>query len=66
MYQFLDKGDVNLTSNLLCHARVCWGDAEVKAATATSDVEAACKVLAKTKLEDGSVRATAKLDLTKI
>ena len=57
VYRFLDKGDANSTSNLLCHARICWGDAEVKAATATSDVEAARKVLAKTKLEDGSILA---------
>ena len=57
MYRFLDKGDVNSTSNLLHHARICWGDAEVKAATVTSDVEVAHKVLAKTKFEDGSILA---------
>ena len=33
--QFLDKGDANSTSNLLRHAKICWGIEAVEAATAT-------------------------------
>jgi len=57
VYRFLDKGDANSTSNLLCHAKICWGVAEVKTALATHDVEAAREVLAKAKLQDGSILA---------
>ena len=57
MYWFLDKGDVNSTSNLLHHAKICWGVAEVKTATVTCDVEVAYEVLAKAKLQDGSILA---------
>ncbi|KAF8814221.1 hypothetical protein BYT27DRAFT_7073667, partial [Phlegmacium glaucopus] len=52
---FLDKGDANSTGNLLRHARICWGTEAVEAATATQDLNAACDVLAKTKLWDGSI-----------
>ena len=33
---FLDKGDANSTSNLLRHAKNCWGSEAVEAAAATS------------------------------
>ena len=55
--QFLDKGDANSTSNLLRHARICWGTNAVEAATATKDLEAAHEVLGTTKLRDGSILA---------
>ena len=55
--QFLDKGDANSTSNLLWHARICWGTEAVEAATATKDLEAACKVLGETKQRDGTILA---------
>ena len=50
---FLDKGDANSTSNLLRHAKICWGIEAVEAATATQNLDAAQDVLAKTKLRDG-------------
>ena len=53
--RFLDKGDANSTSNLLRHAKICWGAEAVAAATATRDLDAARDVLAKTKLRDGSI-----------
>jgi hypothetical protein len=53
--RFLDKGDANSTSNLLRHAKGCWGTEAVEAATATADLDAARDVLAKTKLRDGSI-----------
>ena len=53
--RFLDKGDANSTSNLLRHARICWGVQAVEAATTTKDLDAARDVLSKTKLRDGSI-----------
>jgi hypothetical protein len=55
--RFLDKGDSNSTSNLLRHARICWGTEAVEAATVTKDLDAAREVLGKTKLRDGSILA---------
>ena len=55
VYRFLDKGDANSTSNLLCHTKICWGAEVVESATATRDLDAAREVLAKTKLRDGSI-----------
>ena len=55
--RFLDKGDANSTSNLLRHARICWGTEAVEAATSTHDLDAAREVLSKTKLRDGSILA---------
>jgi hypothetical protein len=57
VYQYLDKGDANSTSNLLHHAKICWGAEVVDGATATHDIEAAHEVLAKMKLWDGSILA---------
>jgi hypothetical protein len=57
VYQFLDKGDSNLTSNFLRHAKICWGAAEVETAIATRDIGAAREVLIKMKLHDGSILA---------
>jgi len=53
--RFLDKGDANSTSNLLRHAKKCWGEETVEAATATRDLDAARKVLEKTKLQNGDI-----------
>jgi hypothetical protein len=53
--RFLDKGDANSTSNLLRHAKKCWGEEAVEAATATGDLDAARKVLEKTKLRNGDI-----------
>jgi hypothetical protein len=55
--RFLDKGDANSTSNLLRHAKICWGTEEVEAATAMRDLDAARDVLSKTKLWDGMILA---------
>ena len=55
--RFLDKGDANSTSNLLRHAKNCWGSEAVEAAVATKDLEAARDVLGKTKLRDGTILA---------
>jgi hypothetical protein len=57
VYRFLDKGDSNSTSNLLRHAKICWGAEVVEAATATRDLEAARDILAKMKPRDGSILA---------
>ena len=57
VYRFLDKGDANSTSNLLRHAKICWGAEVVDVATATRDLEAAREVLGKIKLRDGSILA---------
>ena len=57
VYRYLDKGDANSTSNLLRHAKICWGAKVVDGATATHDIEAAREVLAKMKLRDGSILA---------
>jgi hypothetical protein len=57
VYRFLDKGDSNSTSNLLRHAKICWGATEVETAIATRDIGAAREVLMKTKLHDGSILA---------
>jgi hypothetical protein len=53
--QFLDKGDANSTSNLLRHAKKCWGEETVEAATATLDLDAARKVLKKMKLKNEDI-----------
>jgi hypothetical protein len=50
VYRFLDKGDANSTSNLLRHAKICWGAEVVEAATVTGDLEAAREALGKIKL----------------
>ena len=50
VYRFLDKGDANSTSNLLRHAKICWGGDVVEAVTATCNLEAAREVLSKIKL----------------
>lgn len=55
--RFLDKGDANSTSNLLRHAKICWGTEAVEAANATRDLDAARDVLAKTKMRDGTILA---------
>jgi len=55
IYRYLNKGDANSTTNLLHHARICWGTEAVEAATTTRDLDAAHDVLAKTKLRDGSI-----------
>jgi len=57
VHQFLDKGDVNSTSNLCKHAKICWGGEAVETADATKDLDVAREVLAKTKLCDGSITA---------
>jgi hypothetical protein len=53
--RYLDKGDANSTGNLLRHAKIFWGNEAVEAAAATKDLDAACNVLSKTKLRDGSI-----------
>ncbi len=55
VWRYLDKGDANSMSNLLRHAKICWGVEAVEAANATKDLDAAREVLSKTKLRDGSI-----------
>lgn len=55
VFRFLDKGDANSTSNLLRHAKVCWGTETVGAAMATQDLDAARTVLEKTQLRNGDI-----------
>ena len=55
--RFLDKGDANSTSNLLRHAKTCWGTEAVDTAMATRDLDAARKVMEKTKLRNGDITA---------
>ena len=55
--QYLDKGDAKSTSGLHQHATKCWGAEMVKLADGTKDLEAACAVLLKTKLHDGTITA---------
>jgi hypothetical protein len=57
VYRFLDKGDANSTSNLLRHAKICWGTEAVEAASATQDLDAARDILGKTKFRDGTILA---------
>ena len=57
VYRFLDKGDANSTSNLLRHAKICWGADVVESATATRDIGAAREVLIKGNLVNGSILA---------
>ena len=53
--RFLDKGDANSTGNLLRHAKFCWGTEAVDAAMATRNLDAARKVMEKTKLRNGDI-----------
>ena len=55
--RYLDKGDAKSTSGLCQHAMKCWGAEAVKAVDSTKDLEAACAVLLKTKLRDGTITA---------
>jgi len=50
---FLDTKDAKSTSNLRCHAKLCWGDA-------TCDVKTAHEALSKRKDLNGSITATFK------
>ena len=54
---FLDKGDANFASNLLRHAKTCWGTEAVDTAMATRDLDAAQKVMEKTKLWNRDITA---------
>ena len=54
---FLNKGDAKSTSNLQKHAKGCWGEEAVAAADNTRSIDAAREVLAKSKLQDGSITA---------
>ena len=47
-------GDATSTSNLQCHAKICWGKQAIEAAGCTKDVYAAWDVLAKTNGPDVS------------
>jgi hypothetical protein len=44
-------------SNLRRHAKICWGEDTVEAASCTKDVHAAHAVLAKSNLKDASITA---------
>lgn len=53
--RYLDKKDMGSTSNLHKHAKICWGEDTVKAATAVKTAEDAREVLAASR--DGSIAA---------
>jgi len=55
--RYLDKGDAKSTSGLRRHAIKCWGAEMVKSADGTKDLEAACTILLKSKLRDGTIMA---------
>ena len=57
VWRYLNTGDVMSTSNLRRHAKICWGEETVAAASDTKDVHAACAILAKSNLKDGSITA---------
>jgi len=55
---FLDIGDAKSTSGLRQHARACWGDEAVDAASKTKDLDGAHTALAKSGLKrNGSITA---------
>ena len=51
MRHFLDTGDAKSTSRLHWHARACWGDKAVNAASKTKDLDGAHMALAKSGLK---------------
>ena len=55
--RYLDTGDVKSTSNLRCHAKVCWGSEAIDAASETKDVYAARDAMAKVTPRDRSLTA---------
>jgi hypothetical protein len=54
--RFLDTKDAKSTSNLLKHARVCWGRETVEAANITN-LDGAREAVGKNELKDGSLTA---------
>jgi hypothetical protein len=54
---YLNTADVTSMSNLRQHAKICWGDKTVAVAGSIKDVYAACAVLAKPAVRDGSITA---------
>jgi hypothetical protein len=56
--RYLDTGDATSTSNLHCHAKICWGEPVVESAGQAKDVYAAQDILAKRRDgPDGSITA---------
>ena len=55
--RYLGTADAMSTSNLKRHTKGCWGEEMVEAASSVKDVHAACLVLAKPNLKDGSITA---------
>jgi hypothetical protein len=55
--RFLGTSDSTSTSNLRRHAKICWSEETIAAASNAKDVHAARAVLAKSKLKDGSITA---------
>jgi hypothetical protein len=47
IWWYLNTADAMSTSNLRCHAKVCWGLESMEAAGTVKDVYAACAMLAK-------------------
>ncbi|KAH9034319.1 hypothetical protein EDB85DRAFT_1889818 [Lactarius pseudohatsudake] len=54
---YLDTGDAKSTSNLQCHANICWGKETVHAASQMKYVYATCDAMAKAKPWDGLITA---------
>jgi hypothetical protein len=55
--RYLNTADATSTSNLRRHAKICWGQETVAAASSTHDVSTARTVLGKPVLKDGSITA---------
>jgi hypothetical protein len=55
--RYLDTGDAKSTSNLRRHAKVCWGQEAIDAASQAKDIHAARDAMAKAKPKDGSLTA---------
>jgi hypothetical protein len=55
--QYLDMGDAKSTSNMRRHAKICWGEEMVAAASQTKDIHAARDAMATAKPKDGSITA---------
>ena len=53
--RFLDKGNAKSTSNLHCHAKLCWGEETMSAADDTGDAKTTCEALWHNKKLDGSI-----------
>lgn len=56
--RYLDTADGKSTSNLHCHAKICWGERAVAGADAAKSHDTACEIVGKSlRMPDGSITA---------